>query len=556
MQKSKNYVQKSKNAVPATKNNFPAHYQNHQDYYTDEDYDDVMSKLPEIIKQAERRAGEVLEPTIVEKKEIMNIIRDFVRNRQRKVYGGTALDETIKLVNPADAIYDDYKFSDIEFYSPTPVPDLVELTNLLYDKKYKHVTALEAQHEETYSIFVNIQLYCDITYVPQRVYNGIKTIVIDGIHYAHPHFMLIDYFRMINQPLTAAAQRWEKAFVRMYKLLKNYPLELFNKQINLPKPDADIQSILNQIKNQFMSIPEIQNQCLIAGFDAYNFYIKHAMRDRSVEQMARSAYTSNKLDNLSTNVPYYEFISVDYRKTVEKLYDFIRKNVANPQDITLEEYYPLFQYTGYSILINYRGQPIVKITDADGFCVPCVKTTKGYMYVSYQYLLMLMLIGKFGAHLDKNKEMYFNYGYALSNLVKARNIFLNKMNLGVINNTVFGEFKVSCVGSTISYMRESKLRSLERYKRGKTPFRYSPEQFYGQTPEQQSKFDPTKYNFKNTSGNKINNPKNLFFKLDNNGDIIQETIRPDTEENIEPSRVILPPSSPIPNFDESNLIEM
>ncbi len=79
-------------------------------YYYPSDYDDVMKKLPDIIKDAERKAGEVLEPTIHEKRNVMNTIKKFLANKGRKVYGGTAINETIKLVNKNDAIYDDFTF--------------------------------------------------------------------------------------------------------------------------------------------------------------------------------------------------------------------------------------------------------------------------------------------------------------------------------------------------------------------------------------------------------------------------------------------------------------
>lgn len=190
-----------------------------QDYYTEEDYDSIKEVLPDIIKQIERKAAEILEPTIYEKREVMADIKNFIRDKKRKVYGGTAINELIKAVNPKDAIYDEMIFSDIEFYSPTPVQDLVELTNLLYRKGYKYVVGREAQHEETYSVFVNFQLYCDISYIPTRVYHGIQTKELDGIHYAHPHFIYIDMLRIVNDPINAGAQRWEKTFDRMFKLL-------------------------------------------------------------------------------------------------------------------------------------------------------------------------------------------------------------------------------------------------------------------------------------------------------------------------------------------------
>lgn len=502
-----------------------------QDYYTDEDYDDVLLQLPVIIKEAERKTGELLEPTIHEKRQVMEEIKNFIKIKHRKIYGGTALNEAIKLVNPDDAFYDDFSFSDIEFYSITPVPDLVELCNLLYKKGYKYVVANEAQHEETYTVFVNFQIYCDITYVPARVYNGIKTIMIDGINYVDPHFALIDYLRMINQPLTAATQRWEKAFKRMYLLLKNYPFEYFDKPIRIRKPSGEINLYIDKIKKDFMLDKVVQGTCLIMGFEAYNFYIRHAMNDRTVEQMARTTYNINKMGNMITNVPYIEIISVSYRDTVERLYNFLKSVVNDPTQITFDEYFPLFQFTKYSVTINYQGNPIAKIYEGDGFCIPSVKTTKGYMYVSYQYLLMFMFINKFNAHLEKNKEIYFNHSIAISNLVSARNIFLTKKNLGVINNSVFGEFRINCIGSTTSYSREGRLRDIEKNKVGKKRFRYQPESFLNSSPEAQGKFDPSKYKFKNTSGNKIMIPKNLLFRFDDNRNLINE-IHSDSENEV------------------------
>ncbi|BCS83239.1 poxvirus poly(A) polymerase catalytic subunit-like protein [Cotonvirus japonicus] len=496
-------------------------------YYTDDDYFEVKDKLPDIIRLAERKASEVLEPTVFEKRDVMEIIKDYIRKNNRKVYGGTALNETLKIKNPDDAIYDDYIFSDIEFYSPTPVVDLVEICNNLYRKGYKFVQGKEAQHEETYSIYANFQLYCDITYAPTRVYYGIKTIEIDGISYVDPHFMLIDYLRMINQPLTASGQRWEKAFERMYRLLKNYPIESFDKTIDIPNPPEEIRSYITRIKTEFLKDRDVQESFLISGFDAYNFFIRHASNDKNVENMARIARNKNTFDikNLKVNVPYMELISVRYKEDVEKLYNFIRLIVKEPSKVSIDEYFPLFQFTGYSVTINYDNHPIAKIYEGDGYCIPDIRTNVGYKYVSFQYLLMILYINKFRAHLDKNKLMYFNYGLAVSNLIKARNVFLEQNSLSVINDTVFGEFRISCTGNTISFSRMSRLRLIERKKNKqnkRTQFVYTPEEFFKKDPESQTKFDPSKAQFNNTAGNKITNPKNLLFRIDANGDISEE----------------------------------
>jgi hypothetical protein len=326
---------------------------------------------------------------------------------------------------------------------------------------------------------------------------------------------------MFNQPLTAAGQRWEKAFKRMYLLLKYYPLEYFDKNLRLNSPEKEIQVYINKILNGFLLDEDARKSCLLSGLNAYNFYIKHAMQDSSVEKMARTYYKINNMSSLLSEIPYVEIISVSYAETVEKIYNFLKKEVIDPKNLNLEEYFPFFQFTNYSVIIKYRDQPIVKIYEADGYCIPYVKTNKEYMYVSYQYLLMMLLISKFRYHVEKNKDMYFAYSIAISNLVASRNIFLTKKNLGVINNTVFSEFRINCVGTTLSYMRESLLRRSEKSKMGYKSFRYEPEKFFLSSQESQERFNPGKITFRNTSGNKIINPKNLLFRIDDDGNLVK-----------------------------------
>lgn len=505
-----------------------------QELYNDDDYDEVRIRLPEIIKKAIKRANETLEPTIHEKKEIMEKIKKFIREKERKVYGGTAINETIKAKNPDDAIYDEYSFPDIEFYSPTPIADMIELTNMLYLDNYKNPVAQEAQHEETYTIFVNIQLYCDISYVPTRVYHGIKTIVIDGIHYVDPHFILIDQLRIINQPLTAADQRWEKTFTRMYKLLKNYPLEFFRDPLRITKPSDELKSYMAKIKKEYTMMKESFESCLICGFEAYNFYIISATKKPS-NAASRISYKSDFTEYI-TNIPYLELVSVNYVDTVETLFKYIKSIVKDTSKLSVKEYYPLFQFTGHSIFIMYDGDPIVHVVSANGFCVPDTISDDGYRYVTYQYILMTMLINKFRSYLDKNKEMYFNYSIAISNLVNVRNDFLNRRNLGVINNTVFGEFKISCIGETASFLRASRLRMAEKRKQGKSNYKYEPSRYFSLTGEAQIKYGSPNHYFKNTSGNEITNPKYRIFKLDDNNDIIRNNPN-DKEIDAEQSRV-------------------
>ncbi len=488
-------------------------------YYTADDYEQVLEALPEIVKQADRKSMEVMEPTIEERKVVRNFIKDFIRKKNRKVYGGTAVNELIKNKNPKDAIYDEYSAKDIEFYSFTPVPDMVELCNDLYQSGYKFVQGKEAQHEETYTIFVNFQLYCDISYVPANVYHGIKTVSIDGINYTDPHFIYIDHLRIYNAPVTAFCF-WEKIFKRSYILLKHYPLEYYDKPIKIDKPTDEFNDLFLKIKREFLIQDDIKDNTLLGGFDAYNFYIRQATRTTDAAD-APARVSNNNLSEFKTNIPYVELISVNYQESVIALYNFVKEIVPVKESITFEEFFPLFQFTGHSILIKYNDKPLVKVYDADGLCVPIVKLKMGIKYISYQYTLMMFFMHKFKCHLDKNKEMYLNYGNTISNLIKTRNTFLEQNKLLIINDTIFSEFRISCTGATMSSSRTAILR---RIKYNKPLFIYKPDDFFKKTEEDQKKFDPGRHKFKNRSGNIIRKPEHMRFKLDESDLIVNEKI--------------------------------
>ena len=483
-----------------------------QDYYTNDDYDNVMEKLPEIMREAELKSANSLEPKLSEKREIMKFIRQFIREKGRKVYGGTAINDLIKAKNQDDGIYDEDFFSDIEFYSPTPVVDLIELTNAIYKAGYKNPEGAEAQHEGTYKVFVNYAPeYCDITYVPAHIYYGIKTIVVDGINYVDPHFIWIDQLRIFNDPLTSS-RLWMKTFEREYKLLNYYPLEHYDKRINIPAVPKDIYDYQQLVKKEFLLSSKIVGNVIHSGFEAYNFYIKTAQSDPDVDKMARVADKNINFNALLANVPFIDIVATEYRDTVLKLYAFLKENVESPDALTTKEYFPLFQFRGYSIMFLYNDVPIIRVIDSNNMCIPNFYLKSGAKMCTFQYILMSMLINKFKAHLDKDKEMYFNYAIAISNLIKVRNYYLNSKNLTVVDKSPFAQFKISCSGKSMSFERQARLRRQKRIDAGKMiVFRYKPEDFFKKSEAEQAAFDPTKFIFPNTSGNIIIKETNLRF---------------------------------------------
>jgi hypothetical protein len=489
-----------------------------QNYYSKQDYVDTLTKLPDIIKVLERKSLEMIEPTIFEQRDVMNSIKEFLKIKKRKIYGGTAVNELIKQVNPTEAIYDDYSFGDIDFYSPQPRADVVELCNYLFAmKKYKHINANEAQHDGTYRIYVNWQLYCNITYVPKNIYLGIKATIINGLQYVDPHFIWIDQLRIYCNPLLTT-RLLEKTFKREYLLLKNYPLEYFENNFQSQIYPVENANYIHKIKQEFL--PNC-DAIMINGFDAYNFYVKYAK------------------ENMESPLPFLDLIADNYSETVIKLYAYVRSIVINPGLMGIIEYSPFFQFTGHSVMIKYNEQPLVLIQEIKDISVPIINVSSGIKYASYQYLLMSLLINKFRSFIDKNKQMYFNYSTASSNLIKIKNDYLKEHKINAINNSPFSILKTTCIGTPVSPARLYLCRRNERRENGKKPeFTYEPEKFFKTSEESQKKFDPLRIGYKNASGNIIIQPKYMRFMI--TGDNL-------TERNIDEN----PDENPDETIDEN-----
>jgi hypothetical protein len=196
--------------------------------YRDQDFDVINKNMKSILEKTDEAKLIKLTPTKKEREEVGKAIREFIKEKKRIVYGGTALHNQIASKNKGTGIYGNEILHDIEFYSYTPLQDLTDLVDYLAKKKFEAVRGTEAQHKETYTIFVNHQGYCDISYVPRLVYQSIPYTIIKGMKMVHPHFALIDQFRILTDPLTSY-YNLEKVIPRIKMLLTYFPLDFNSK---------------------------------------------------------------------------------------------------------------------------------------------------------------------------------------------------------------------------------------------------------------------------------------------------------------------------------------
>ena len=450
--------------------------------YTTSQSEYIKKNLDKLAKAAAKQKLLLLEPTIDEYKKVMNIIKDYIRKKKRIIYGGYAINALLINKNKNEGIYDDdLDTPDIEFYTPDPINDLIEICNELEDKKFKFVLGKSAQHKETYSVFVNFEGYCDISYVPKIVYNNIPTIKIDGILMTHPKYVFIDRLREFTDPITSG-WRWEKQFSRMALLQQYYPFKDESGKLHI-QVDNKHKSVVQEILEKHI---KGNDTLILFNYFAYNYYIEKSRTN----------------DFSKVDIPYLDIISINYVDDCKKLCDFMQK--LYPNEIQTEEYYPFFQFYGYKFTIKFKDKLMINVYDNNHKCVPYTKTEDDYNIVSFSYILLMLLILQQRTIIDKDKNKNENYNKMFSNLLIIRNKYLDTHNKTVIDDTPFKEFQVACKGTTLSQARLYRLdMEKKRNERKRLAFYYHPNENRNKQKE-----DASKFLFKNTSGNLIRNPKN------------------------------------------------
>jgi hypothetical protein len=483
-----------------------------------------------IIMQKRTDLNLVKESSLAEKKEILNICAKFLGSKKRKIYGGYAINS---LLDDDKKFYGDEDVPDIDAYTPDPINDLIEICNILHTKKYPLVMGQEAQHIETYKLFVNGHNYVDLSYVSKNIYNKIQFIEKNNLTFTHPFFMSIDYFRMFCDPLISwwrlkdEKTQKMKAIERFFLLQSQFKYPINNNELKLKiKNNYHIDIAKNIVFDFIQNNKNIIN----VGFYGYNYALYESTiinnfdggnrekKNNNNKNKNKKNNKNNKNDNIYKiiDIPFYEMISSNYRNDFFDLIKLLKNNIDIEKKITYTEFYPFFQFTDYSVEIYCDNELIVKMYNNNKKCYPYqkCKTIKfnknkhekienSFVIIgSYQMLFMMNMINIVKMRVDENKDMMNNYYIVLSHYFNFREYFLETYNKTIFDNSFFEDFVVECIGETITEETKRCLMIAERKKQNKKlVFRYNPA----------DKIQTFKnvYVFMNTSGNSINNPKNL-----------------------------------------------
>ena len=358
-------------------------------------------------------------PSRKEKNSLIKLVEQFLKEKKRKIYGGTAINKFV-------TIYDQYEEPDYDVYSPQPKSDAIDLGHFLFKNGIKEVNVSRAVVKGTYKVFANKQEAVDLSYCPQKIYDIIPSKNIDGLEYTKPEFLKIDLLVSICNPETSI-YRWEKELPRYQKLNQKFPLQKIgtNPKTNYNK---EAEKLLNSyfIKNQ---------NAIITGLVAYNLYIqKSGFKD----------FYQPKLD-------YLEVLTTD---PYELIRDLIKK--YNLKNLKCKYYSHFLKIIPEKFVIYYKDIRLINIYNLKNKCYPYVKISD-FNVSSVDYLSLYCYSMVYQARVINNTYLENIFGSILFNLEQSKKRYYQKNKTDMLSDKLFRSFVYECKGKELDHYQYYKL---------------------------------------------------------------------------------------------------
>lgn len=357
------------------------------------------------------------------------IVREFIKNKGLKVYGGAAINAHLpkeaKFYSPSD-------IPDYDFFSTDPWNDAVELANIFKDKGYKYVEAKAGIHKGTYKVYVNLWPVADITYMPKKEFEKMKTKIIGGINVVSPLKLLENMYKEYSEPYSNPA-RWPKVAKRE-KLLSNWTQPL-NKKFACSDDlfsggEGNMNPIVaNLLETCYKFIKK--NKLLITGAIAYNTYME----------------VGGASKRLRTD--HYEVLSENSDEMIKQLFTKLMKSkLLKTIHVDLEQsvsVYPAkeLNYTIYTILvvINGKSKPICSLHNLNN-CTP-------YQYIFNRYIVSVDYL-KYELYNEavfaENERDAIDAKCKLQYLETVQTKYYHDMGVSETDKTPFQRFITTCKG--------------------------------------------------------------------------------------------------------------
>ena len=403
----------------------------------------VQKQIDKIKEKAERVQNIKIQPTFKHMTKSTDIVKKYIIKHKRKVFGGMAINEAIRRKSKKDVFYTKETFPDFDFYSPEPITDMVNISNLLVQAGFKNVSAKEAFHPNTYKIKAEnySNEIADISYVWSYIYYKIPTFVINGIHFVSPKYQIMDVYRILTNPMTGwhkiekqynRARLLEQFYIlpETKQLLKKYKSKILDKRNTFKYVTKLKENIINDIVKNNKDI-------ILVGDYAYNTLIK-----------------MSKINSYSKKLIIPDEISLiikedNYDKFIDSIIKYMKKCkiCTNKKMIKITKFSPFLELYDKSARISINGHYVIRIYSTE-ICLP-YQVFDNIKIGTYHLIMLFLYSRKFRSIISKNNKNNSIYEYMLANLEYARERYFKKKSKIGIERTPFRELQVECMGTEI-----------------------------------------------------------------------------------------------------------
>ena len=432
----------------------------------------------------------------------LDIVKKFIINKRRILYGGMAIDLSLKSINKP-GIYDKYTIPDYDFMSPDFYNDSNELAVILFKAGFPNVSTINAMHVTSRRVRVNFIVVADITYIPPNIYKHMPFIQLDNsMRIIHPDYQRIDMHRAFsfpleNPPTEVFLARSSKDFDRFKLLNEAFPL----KSPNIKK---SIMEKSNIIPNKYLK------NSILGGFIAYGIYkyildkiiTKYKLNIEERKIYDKIIHFSVKTNKSNIKITYPATFSTIFLNTIITD-DF--KNIIHIIPHKKREYYNQF-------LDNLRPKTILlnnvwEIFDIKGELLSVQHIDINnitYKICVIQYVLVYFLQKYF----EKRKKIYLAFYNSTLNIIKLADIIFTKSKIELckkmfLSSQMYGQYNWNpplIIFKTEYYYR---LNNIKNNKKLRPPFGFYPQDMDSLTWEQ---FDTSKSDFFLINGRKRKKP--------------------------------------------------
>lgn len=365
--------------------------------------------------------------------EAYRIVEQFVKDKERKLYGGTAINMYLPRKHK---IYPRESYPDYDFYSTEPWNDAMALADLLYSAGFQYTETKEGIHKGTFKVFANFWPVADITYLPQELYDQITTVKKNGFTIVSPEYLQLTMYDIISKPLEDPV-RWAKVAYRQQLLSKWAPVKFKTLQCNdfineheQVELDPDLSKAL-EITQQFAHKEKIVH----GGALAYNKYVTLAGGMLRLPAYYYQFYDEKAADK-----------AVRLKKTIEKE---IHKTLET--DVIYQPYKDINKTT-FILYIRIEEEhrvPIFLMTQLS-HCIP-YKNIGGRYYCAIDYLYYELYNQMFDE--DSNIGSH-NISCLIRYLHYVQYQYYSKNNISQVDISPLQRFVKSCRGPYSEVIRE------------------------------------------------------------------------------------------------------